>query len=60
LPRELSDLASIVGGGIPRAWRFPWQEQLRVDDSQNALSRTAANVLAELAELLNRQGARTW
>ncbi|MEU8030687.1 DUF6668 family protein [Streptomyces sp. NPDC049099] len=29
LPRELRELAHLVGGGFPRLWRIPWIEDLR-------------------------------
>lgn len=60
LPRELTDLASIVSGGVPHAWRFPWQEHLRFEQSQPNHNKSAQKVLTEINQLLKRtngQGA---
>ncbi len=31
LPRPLAQFADLVGGGVPRMWRWPWIDQLRLD-----------------------------
>lgn len=31
LPRPLAHFADLVGGGVPRIWRWPWIEQLRLN-----------------------------
>jgi len=30
LPRPLAHFIDLVGGGVPRIWRWPWIEQLRL------------------------------
>ena len=53
LPRELSDLATIVGGGVPHIWRFPWEEHLRLGGTGGQTSRQTQRVMAEINQLLN-------
>lgn len=31
LPQPLTHFADLIGGGVPRIWRWPWIEQLRLD-----------------------------
>ncbi|PPF72630.1 DUF6668 family protein [Pseudoclavibacter sp. Z016] len=35
LPRPLRDFAAVVAGGVPRVWKVPWSEALRLGEQPN-------------------------
>lgn len=56
-PKELRDLATVVAGGFPEAWEFPWIEDYRIGAAQPALpSRAAATIqtISDRLALINR------
>lgn len=53
LPKQLSDLATIVGGGVPHVWRLPWEEHLRLGETHVQPNRHTQRGLAEINQLLN-------
>lgn len=53
LPKELRDLATIVGGGAPRLWHLPWVEAWRTGDvAPERLPREIRKFITEINSLL--------
>jgi acetyl-CoA acetyltransferase len=50
LPRALQHLASVIGGGVPRVWSFPWVESWRTGEvpSRSNSPKQAERLLADL------------
>lgn len=51
LPRPLEHLLLVVCGGVPRCWRLPWDEQLRLGDLK---SLPRSGPLRQLSQDLSR------
>jgi len=56
LPRPLAHFTDVVGGGVPRLWRWPWIDQLRLDPD---LDRSAASWPRSALALLDTIDALT-
>lgn len=53
LPKELRDVATIVGGGAPRLWHLPWVEAWRTGDvAPERLPREIRKFITEVNSLL--------
>ena len=53
LPRPLRDLATVVGGGVPRTWHLPWFEAWRLGEPPEpaSLPRQVRRLLGDLDAL---------
>lgn len=54
LPKQLADDARLIEGGVPRCWRLPWVEALRLGDPPGDIELPAAfqRLFQELAQLI--------
>ncbi|MFD0855570.1 hypothetical protein ACFQ07_25235, partial [Actinomadura adrarensis] len=52
LPKPLKDLLRLVSGGVPRLWKLPWVESLRLGDPP--ASTRLPSAYARLAQDLTR------
>lgn len=59
LPRPLRELLELIEGGLPRVWRLPWVEALRLGDppAEAGLPISFARLAADLHEMTHSGGA---
>lgn len=53
LPRELSDLAGVISGGVPHTWHIPWIEEYRTGVDPANTPRPVRKVLTEINTTLD-------
>jgi len=61
LPAPLRDLATVISGGLPRVWRLPWMEALRLSADPTAVEapRPLRRLLDDVRSLLPAAPAAT-
>jgi len=52
-PKELRDLATVVAGGFPESWEFPWVETYRRGDTTSATPREITTIIQTITDRLS-------